>query len=165
MVREGFDLYKERKNLRISKDLIHAYSTDGRYALHHLIRDVARQIGPCHLLVTSHSLSVKAALKLNWMMDERYFDSAQIVVNNKQRRLYKRALNLLHDDFVVVYQSVHAKMAFLWNKKAHITILHTGNLSENNNIETGLILDNEKTFDFYIQELTKRRIPIVVSEN
>ncbi len=165
MVNVEFDIVKQRKELIIPSDVINAYSTDGRYALHHIIRDVAKQLGVCNLIVTSHSLSMKAALKLNWMMEQRFFDNAQIILNNKQRRLYARAINVLHEDFTIVFKSVHTKMAFLWNKEKHITILHTGNLSENNNIETGQIIENEKTFRFYINELHKRGIPINVSEN
>ena len=134
------------KNCDFSKD-IH-YTSNGRFSFTDLIIHQAKRLGSANIICSSFNISTIAARKLLRAQDCGLFLSMRIILNKNKRSNFKEACNMIEGSFDVRYTNIHAKVAVLWNPNRFLTIVTSGNLSSNNNIERGVISFSKENFDF-----------------
>ncbi len=71
-----------------------------------------------------------------------------MVLNAQKKSNFKDAVKLLDGKFPMVFKSIHAKVALITNGKQFSSIVTTGNLSSNNNIERGFISTDKRLYEF-----------------
>ena len=134
-------------NLRDENKTYH-FTSNGRFALHDIVIFCAYQIGNARAVITSFNISDLAAKALVRAWDKRIFTELKFVLNTRKKHAFKSALSLIEGKFTVAFSLIHAKVALIWNDKHHITVVTSGNLSNNNNYERGFISTNKQIFDF-----------------
>lgn len=128
-------------------DTIH-FTSNGRFALHDIIIYYAKQIELANIIVSSFNVSVPAARKIIRAYDYGLFSSFRFILNAQKRSNFINAIRLIDGKFMIKFTAVHAKVALIYNKTHNITVVTSGNLSSNNNIERGYIAFDKQTFDF-----------------
>ncbi|MEA1971978.1 MAG: hypothetical protein U9N34_01575 [Candidatus Cloacimonadota bacterium] len=139
-------LHKQLKEYDETKT-IH-FTSNGRFALHDIIIYYARQYGPVNCIVSSFNISVPAARKFIRAWDNGLFAQIQFILNIQKRSNFMNAIRLLDSKFNIVFTSIHAKVAVIYTKNKHITVINSGNLSSNQNIERGFVSFDKETFNF-----------------
>ncbi|MDF1546408.1 MAG: hypothetical protein P1P88_01210 [Bacteroidales bacterium] len=137
-------------------DECYHFTSNGRFALHDMLIHIASRIGDANCIVSSFNLSVIAAKMFIRAWDKGFFKSLAFVLNAQKKSNFADAIKLIDGKFPMVFTNIHAKVGLLWNDKQFITIVTTGNLSSNNNIERGFISTAKDIFDFdkkWIDEL------------
>jgi len=142
-------LSKHLKHFDLSKtnDVIH-FTSNGRFALHDIIIFYADRLKQADVIVSSFNLSVEAARKFIRAWDFGKFKSLRFILNMQKRSNFIKALRMVDGKFPIKFMNIHAKVALIWNEDYHITVITSGNLSSNNNIERGMIFFDKQTFDF-----------------
>lgn len=142
-------LSKQLKYYNLSKtnDVIH-FTSNGRFALHDIIIFYADRLKQADVIVSSFNLSVEAARKFIRAWDFGKFKSLRFILNMQKRSNFIKALRMIDGKFPVKFMNIHAKVALIWNEEYNITVITSGNLSSNNNIERGMIFFDKQTFDF-----------------
>lgn len=124
------------------------FTSNGRYALHDIIVYYANYYGPVHTIISSFNISVVAARKFIDAQDKGMFHSLAFILNASKKSNFMKAIRIIEPKFDVKFRNVHAKIALLWNDNIKIGILSTGNLSQNNNKERGIIYTDPTVFYF-----------------
>ncbi len=134
------DLNEKNKNYH--------FTSNGRFALHDIVIFCANKIGNANAYVTSFNISVIASNSFIRAWDKGIFKSLSFVLNAQKKHNFKNAIDLIEGKFPIKYASIHAKVALVWNEKQFITIITSGNLSNNNNYERGIISTSKSVFNF-----------------
>ena len=129
-------------------DKMYHFTSNGRYALHDLIIHLAGKLESPDCIVTSFNLSVLAAKAFSRAWDKRTFKSIRLVLNAQKKSNFIDAIKLLEGKFPMSFAKIHAKVGLIWNREYYFTIVTTGNLSSNNNIERGFVSTSKKIFDY-----------------
>jgi len=124
------------------------FTSNGRYALHDLVIYLANKMASPNCIVTSFNLSVLAAKALLRAWDKRTFNSLELVLNAQKKHNFKNSVLLLDGKIPMTFTRIHAKVALIWNGEKYFTIITSGNLSSNNNIERGIISTCREIFEF-----------------
>jgi hypothetical protein len=135
------------------------FTGSSRFALHDLAIYWASKIGPVHALISSFNISVDAARQFMVAYSHGKFFSLKFLLNAQKKNNFRRALTVIGDKFPIKLMNIHAKIALLWNDDYHIDILYSGNCSNNQNKERGVIFTDRETFEFdygYLTSLYKQ---------
>ncbi len=150
-------LSKHLRNIDFNeKNKNYHFTSNGRFALHDIVIHIANGITDANSIITSFNISVIAAKSLIRAWDKGIFTSLSFVLNAQKKHNFKEAIKLIDGKFPIAFTAIHAKVALIWNKKQFITIITSGNLSNNNNYERGIISTSRKVFEFdknWIDEL------------
>jgi len=143
------------QNDYLSKNLKHCYDNDtihftsnGRFSLTDLIIYYATKMNGANCMVSSFNISQESARKLVRAWDFGKFKSLRFILNNQKKSNFIKALKIIEGKFPIRFTNIHAKVAVLWNESKKITVVMSGNLSANNNIERGMIFHDPLVFDF-----------------
>lgn len=131
-----------------AKGKMYHFTSNGRFALHDLIIYLAKQLKGVDCTVTSFNLSKKAANAFVRAWDNRMFTGLRFILNAQKKSNFADAVRILEGKFQMAFTAIHAKAALITNGEQYITIVTTGNLSSNNNIERGFISTDKKIYDF-----------------
>ncbi len=145
-------LSKHLKNVN-KHDVIH-FNSNGRFALHDIVIYYAAKLNGAHVLVSSFNLSQEAAGKFVRAWDFGKFKSLRFILNLQKKSNFIKALRIIEGKFPIKFTNIHAKVALIWNDDEYITVVTSGNLSSNNNIERGMIFFDKSTFDFDYKWMT-----------
>jgi len=129
-------------------DKTYHFTSNGRFALHDMVINFADKLPQTNCIVCSFNMSVIAAKSFIRAWDKALFNSLAFVLNAQKRHNFEDAVKLLDGKFEMKFASIHAKVALLWTGEQHITIVTSGNLSNNNNIERGFISTSKEIFEF-----------------
>lgn len=124
------------------------YTSNGRFALDDLVIHYARAISPAHVIISSFNISLTAARKLIRAHDCGILASSAFILNSQKAYSFRAGVNMLNGRFPLTLTRIHAKVAILNNGDDYITIVTSGNLSSNNNIERGTIHFDRDTYKF-----------------
>jgi len=124
------------------------FTSNGRFALHDIVIFCANKIGGANAYITSFNISVIAAKSLVRAWDKGIFKYLAFVLNAQKKHNFKEAINLIEGKFPIKFTAIHAKVALIWNDKQFITVITSGNLSNNNNYERGVISTSKSVFNF-----------------
>jgi len=124
------------------------FTSNGRFALHDIVIFCANKIGGASVIVTSFNVSVIAANSFIRAWDTGMFHSLKFFLNAQKKHNFKPAIDLIEGKFPIVFTNIHAKVALIWNEKQYITVITSGNLSNNNNYERGIISTSKSVFNF-----------------
>jgi len=140
------------KHLRVidwkEKEKFYHFTSNGRFALHDILIRIAARTEQANCIVTSFNLSEIAAKLFIRAYDKGIFKSLSFVLNAQKKSNFADALKLIEGKFPIVFTAIHAKVGLIWNDYRHVDIITTGNLSNNNNIERGMITTCKEVFDF-----------------
>jgi len=139
--------YVREINLADADKTFH-FTSNGRFALHDIIINFAARLPQTNCIVCSFNMSVIAAKCFIRAWDKGMFKSLAFILNAQKRHNFDDAVKLLEGKFTMKFVSIHAKVALLWTENEYITIVTSGNLSNNNNIERGFISTSKEIFDF-----------------
>lgn len=138
------------------------FTSNGRFALHDMLIHIASKMDGAGCTVTSFNLSELAAKMFIRAYDKGIFKSLRFALNAQKKSNFADAVKLLEGKFEMIFTNIHAKVGLLWNEKQFITIITTGNLSSNNNIERGIISTAPNIFEYdknWTDELFEHRNP------
>jgi len=130
------------------KDKTWHFTSNGRFALHDILIHIAARMEAMECIGTSFNLSVIAAKLFIRAWDTGLFKSLSFILNAQKRHNFDDAVKLIEGKFPMVFTSIHAKVGLLWNENTFITVVTSGNLSNNNNIERGFISTSKDVFYF-----------------
>jgi len=147
-------LSKHLRNIDMSNPGAWHFTSNGRFALHDIIVFVANRIGLCDVTISSFNISQEAARLFVRAYDKHLFSSLEFYLNASKKANFIKAIRIIENKFPINFINIHAKIALLSNEKHKIVILTSGNLSNNNNIERGVIFHNEQIYNYDREWLT-----------
>jgi len=124
------------------------FTSNGRFALHDIAIHIASKLENAEVTLTSFNVSVIAAKLLLRAWDKGFFKSLRFVLNAQKKSNFKNALQLIEGKFPISYKPIHAKVALIRSGEHYITVVTSGNLSSNGNIERGFISTSKAIYDF-----------------
>jgi hypothetical protein len=130
------------------QDKNYHFTSNGRFALHDILIHIAARMETPQCIVTSFNLSEIAAKLFIRAWDKGLFKSLAFVLNAQKKSNFADAVKLIEGKFPIVFASIHAKVGLLWNENQMITVITSGNLSSNQNIERGMISTTKDIFEF-----------------
>lgn len=129
-------------------DKTYHFTSNGRFALHDILIHIAARVESANCIVTSFNLSVMAAKLFIRAWDKGLFKSLAFVLNAQKKSNFIDAIQLIDGKFKMIFTNIHAKVGLVWNEKEFITVVTSGNLSNNNNTERGFISTAKDIFEF-----------------
>lgn len=151
------------ENLKTCKDLFHKHDlkkdihfwNQSHFSLHDLIIYFANRKGPVHLIASSFNLSERAAKNLLQAQQKGAFHTVKLVLNKQKSWSFSDAAKLLENYASIKYYKNHSKVACLWNDTFYCSIVYTGNLSNNKNLERGFISFKKDIFKYDYNRLSE----------
>lgn len=126
------------------------YLTAGAWALHDLVRHVARQTGPAHLIGFTWSITEPAVRQLVTMRDNRELLSMSMIIDTAMSKWSRAACEFAKNNSLQFRTTpIHAKGFLLTNDKWAISVISSANFSNNPRIEAGVITDDPNIYAFH----------------
>jgi len=141
-------LSKYLSNINLNDHRIYHFTSNGRFAMHDIAIYLANQIERPDVVFTSFNISKDAARQLLRAYDRGIFNSMKFVLNAQKKSNFKAALAMIEGKFDIQFTKIHAKCALLSTQSHKVSIITSGNLSSNNNIERGFITTNHDVYEF-----------------
>lgn len=142
------------------RDKTYHFTSNGRFALHDILIHIAARTENPECIVSSFNLSEIAAKLFIRAFDKGIFKSLAFILNAQKKSNFADAVKLIDGKFPMVFTNIHAKVGLIWNDYRFVTVVTSGNLSSNGNVERGFISTSKEVFDFdkkWIDELFKHR--------
>lgn len=130
------------------------YYSFGNYNLVRLIVYLLRQLGPCHVFLSSYSFSTKSINQLNHLIATGKILSFRVLLDNRVRSISPKPFQIIAASFNYRCTSVHAKTALLYNDQWQVTIVTSQNATDNPKMERGVIFTCPQIFQFDLKNLT-----------
>ena len=153
---ESENVYLDSSNKYLSKKLkefdrsksIH-FTSNGRFSLDDMIIYFARNMNNPDCLISSFNISKEAARNLLNAKNKHYINSLRLLLNGRKQQQFKDAVDILKHFAKIKFIAIHAKVALIYTNKEFVTIITSGNLSSNNNIERGCIFFDKERWHNY----------------
>jgi hypothetical protein len=139
---------------QIEKGVNTHYYSFGNYNLVRLIVYLMKQIGPCHVFLSSYSFSTKSINQLNLLLNAGKLLSFKVLLDNRVRSISPKPFQMIAASFDYRCTSVHAKIALLYNDNWQVTIVTSQNATDNPKMERGIIFTDPHIFQFDLKNLT-----------
>lgn len=125
----------------VTENPLQAFVTD-KFQLFDTIETVLSEIGACHMIITSFSVSEEFIRKIYRFKDSGLVLSASAVIDHKASAKISKLLSFSSNVFNRVYLgSNHSKVVLLWNRdtRKEIAIITSQNLTRGNRQESTVI--------------------------
>lgn len=139
---------------RIEKGVNTHYYSFGNYNLVRLIVYLMKQVGPCHVFLSSYSFSTKSINQLNHLLNDGKLLSFKVLLDNRVRSISPKPFQMIAASFDYRCTSVHAKIALLYNDNWQVTIVTSQNATDNPKMERGIIFTDPQIFQYDLKNLT-----------
>lgn len=130
------------------------YYSFGNYNLVRLVVYLLKQLGPCHVFLSSYSFSTKSINQLNHLIETGKILSFRVLLDNRVRSISPKPFQMIAASFNYRCTSVHAKTALLYNDNWKVTIVTSQNATDNPKMERGIIFTDPQIFEFDLKNLT-----------
>lgn len=138
----------------IKKGVNTHYYSFGNYNLVRLIVYLMKQVGPCHVFLSSYSFSTKSINQLNHLLNDGKLISFKVLLDNRVRSISPKPFQMIAASFDYRCTSVHAKIALLYNDNWQVTIVTSQNATDNPKMERGIIFTDPQIFQYDLKNLT-----------
>ncbi|WP_338812720.1 hypothetical protein V9L05_15245 [Bernardetia sp. Wsw4-3y2] len=132
----------------IQKNQSLAFATRGAWSAHHLLEYLVRQIGSCECILASWAFSEQAAKTVQALKEQGLITNLTCFLDNRIKE-YTKAKSILERTGELIFITSHSKMILLKNEKWTISVVMSANFSKNRTLETGMILTDSKTHEFF----------------
>lgn len=138
------------------------YVTFGKWSSHQLMRYLVQQIGPCHVRMTTWSLTEDPCRSLLTLRNRGLVLSASCILSERISERTPTVMQLARNVFDNIKLSkLHSKIFVLYNDQFKVTVVGSANFTRNKKTEAGVIDTCPEAANFHLNwienELSKIR--------